>query len=186
MSANDPDDYVQREIDWIGAPFASSGRFGVCLGAQMLARQFGARVDSHRQGSVEVGYYPIRPTRAGLKVCRTGPTVSTSGTRKALTFPRGCELLVEGDDFPKQAIRHGNAFGVQFHPDVTYAMMYRWMTRASTSSIRRAHIRAQHFAHRAVYDVAEGIWLKHFLEDWLAGAGGWWRKRRRSAAGRVR
>ena len=28
--------------------------------------------------------------------------------------------------------------------------------------------RAEHFAQRAVYDYAEGIWLKNFLAHWLA------------------
>jgi hypothetical protein len=28
--------------------------------------------------------------------------------------------------------------------------------------------RAEHFAHRAVYDYAEGVWLQSFLAHWLA------------------
>src|SRR4051795_5764048 len=48
MSANDSDDYVKREIDWIGVPLREQRPFfGVCLGAQMMARHFGARVYSH-------------------------------------------------------------------------------------------------------------------------------------------
>ncbi|MGY3598480.1 aromatic ring-cleaving dioxygenase [Bradyrhizobium sp. USDA 4341] len=39
MSANDPDDYVRREIDWISVPLREQRPFlGICLGAQMLAR----------------------------------------------------------------------------------------------------------------------------------------------------
>jgi len=42
MSANDDDDYVRREIDWIGVPLAEDKPFlGICLGAQMLARHLG-------------------------------------------------------------------------------------------------------------------------------------------------
>src|SRR5262245_5760591 len=38
MSANDPDDYVRREIDWIEIPLREQRPFlGICLGAQMLA-----------------------------------------------------------------------------------------------------------------------------------------------------
>ena len=48
MSANDPDDYVRREIDWIEVPLREQRPFlGICLGAQMLARQLGARVAPH-------------------------------------------------------------------------------------------------------------------------------------------
>src|SRR3954468_9465499 len=43
MSANDPDDYVRREIDWIAVPLREQRPFmGICLGAQMLAMQLGA------------------------------------------------------------------------------------------------------------------------------------------------
>src|ERR1044072_5898173 len=65
MSANDPDDFVRREIDWIEVPRLEQRQFlGICLGAQMLARQPGAPVAPHHEGRVEVGYYPIRPTEA--------------------------------------------------------------------------------------------------------------------------
>src|SRR5579871_3799851 len=44
MSANDPDEYVRREIDWISVPLREQRPFmGICLGAQMLAKQLGAR-----------------------------------------------------------------------------------------------------------------------------------------------
>src|SRR5215472_7613767 len=39
MSANDCDDYVRREIDWIEIPLREQRPFlGICLGAQMLAK----------------------------------------------------------------------------------------------------------------------------------------------------
>src|SRR6267154_3878847 len=38
MSANDPDEFVRQEIDWIAVPLAEQRPFlGICLGAQMLA-----------------------------------------------------------------------------------------------------------------------------------------------------
>src|SRR6201988_3777335 len=66
MSANDSDDYVRREIDWIEIPLREHRPFlGICLGAQMLAKQLGAQVAPHPEGRVEVGYYPIRPPPGG-------------------------------------------------------------------------------------------------------------------------
>ena len=170
MSANDPDDYVRREIDWIAVPLSEQRPFlGICLGAQMLARQLGARVAPHAGGRVEMGYYPIRPSRAGLKLCANWPDQVYHWHREGFGLPAGCEVLAEGDDFPMQAIRFGNAFGLQFHPDATYAMMCRWTTcGADHLDLPGARPRDQHFAGRACYDVAERAWLKHFLDGWLS------------------
>ena len=41
---------------------------GICLGAQMLAKHLGAKVAPHAQGLTQIGYYPIRPTDAGLSL----------------------------------------------------------------------------------------------------------------------
>src|ERR1700744_5935598 len=73
MSANDGDDYVRREIDWIEIPLREQRPFlGICLGAQMLAKQLGAKVAPHPQGLTQIGYYPIRPTEAGRTLCLEG------------------------------------------------------------------------------------------------------------------
>ena len=170
MSANDPDDYVRREIDWIAVPLLEQRPYlGICLGAQMLAKQLGARVAPHAEGRVEMGYYPIRPTPAGLKVCARWPDQVYHWHREGFELPKGSELLAEGGDFPAQAFRFGNAFGFQFHPDVTYAMMCRWTTcGAERLDMPGAHPRHQHFAGRACYDVVERAWLKHFLDGWLS------------------
>ncbi len=107
MSANDPDDYVRREIDWIAVPLREQRPFlGICLGAQMLARQLGARVAPHPEGRVQIGYYPIRPTAGGAqRSARTGRITSTTGTARDLNFRAGAELLAEGSDFPVQAFQ---------------------------------------------------------------------------------
>src|SRR5262249_13460424 len=48
QSANDKEEFVRREIDWIGVALKEQKPFiGVCLGAQMLAQKLGARVYPH-------------------------------------------------------------------------------------------------------------------------------------------
>src|ERR1700730_17300253 len=74
MSANDEDDFIRREIDWLAAPLRENQPFrGICLGAQMLAHHLGSRVYKHPDGHAEVGYYPIQPTDVGRSVCDPWP-----------------------------------------------------------------------------------------------------------------
>src|SRR5947208_2077151 len=47
MCANDDDEWLRREIDWLELPLREGKPFlGLCLGAQLMARQLGARVYS--------------------------------------------------------------------------------------------------------------------------------------------
>ena len=74
MSANDDDEFIRREIDWSTVSLKEDKPFlGICLGAQMFARALGARVFPHPEGQAEVGYYPIRPTSAGLALVSDWP-----------------------------------------------------------------------------------------------------------------
>jgi GMP synthase (glutamine-hydrolysing) len=169
MSANDDTDFIRRETDWITVPLRENKPYlGICLGAQMLARQLGGKVFRHPQGHAEIGYYPIRPTPAGRAVVATWPECVYQWHREGFDVPPGAELLAEGDTFEVQAIRSGRAFALQFHPDVTHAMMYRWIARGDDRmELPGARPRQTHFDDRAVYDYSARAWLGVFLERWL-------------------
>jgi GMP synthase (glutamine-hydrolysing) len=170
QSANDQDDFIKREIDWIGVPLKENRPFlGICLGAQMMARHLGAKVDFHHAGQVEVGYYPIRPTAEGLTVCQMWPDHVYQWHREGFELPVGATLLAEGDTFPAQAVRQGDhAYGIQFHPEVTHAMMCRWTIRgAHRMELPGAKQRVAHFEDRWVHDYGMQSWLSHFLDRWL-------------------
>ena len=170
MSANDPDDFIRTEIEWIKVPLREQKPFlGICLGAQMLARQLGAAVAFHPDGMAEVGYYPIRVTPAALGVIQTWPSVVYQWHREGFELPAGAELLAEGDLFKVQAFRYGPAaYGIQFHAEVTHATICRWTTRGhERMSLPGAKPRDAHFADRAVHDPAGRAWLAAFLDHWL-------------------
>jgi len=169
MSANDEDEFIRREIEWIGVPLNARKPFlGICLGAQMCAKHLGGRVFRHPEGRAEIGYYPIRPTEAGRAVVNAWPECVYQWHREGFDLPPGAELLAEGDMFEVQAIRHGRAFALQFHPDVTHAMMHKWTTRgAERMQLPGAKPRHTHFADRAVYDHTARAWLNVFLERWI-------------------
>jgi len=169
QSANDPDDFIKREIDWIGVPLRENTPYlGICLGAQMMARQLGARVAPHAEGHAEVGYYPIRPTVAGRALCADWPDRVYQWHREGFDLPQGSELLAEGDAFSVQAFRYGSGYALQFHPEVTHAMMYRWLVRgAQRMELPGAKQRHEHVSDRFVYDFAARNWLAAFLDRWL-------------------
>ncbi|MBI3434140.1 MAG: glutamine amidotransferase [Proteobacteria bacterium] len=170
QSANDGDEFIRREIDWLCVPLKEQKPFlGICLGAQMLARHLGSRVFAHPQGMAEVGYYPLHPTAAGRAVCRHWPDHIYQWHREGFDLPTGAEMLAQGDIFEIQAFRAGPAaFGIQFHAEVTHAMMCRWTTRGHARlELPGAKPRATHFRDRPVYDLAIRTWLTEFLEHWL-------------------
>lgn len=168
MSANDDSEFIKREIDWIKVPLTEGKPFlGICLGAQMLAKHLGSRVGPHPDGKVEVGYYPLCPTRAALRIFPGWPDHVYQWHREGFELPAGSELLAEGEVFRIQAFRFGAAFGVQFHPEVTHAMMCRWTTRGhDRMAAPNAKARHEHFADRVVYDPAIRAWLATFLDQW--------------------
>ena len=173
QSANDREDFIRREIDWIAAPLREKKPFlGVCLGAQMLAQNLGARVYPHPQGHAEVGYYPIRPTAAGRAVCESWPDHVYQWHREGFDLPRAAVLLAESATFPVQAFCYnGAAYALQFHVEVTHAMMCRWTTRGhARMELPGAQPRAAHFEGRLLHDAACRAWLDAFLDRWLAPA----------------
>ncbi len=169
MSANDADDFIRREIDWISVPLKEEKPFlGICLGAQMCARALGGRVFPHPAGHAEIGYYPIRPTPAGLAVVDAWPEQVYQWHREGFDLPDGAELLAEGDMFEVQAFRYGSGYALQFHPDVTHMMMHKWTTVGHNRlEMPGAKPRAAHFSDRAVFDYSAVAWLHQFLGRWI-------------------
>ena len=173
MSANDSDDFIKSEIDWIGVPLKEQAPFlGICLGAQMMARYLGQKVYAHPEGRVEVGYYPITPTAEAERMFGAGvfPRRVYQWHREGFDLPRGATLLARGLDFEVQACHIAErAFALQFHPEVTYAMMCKWtvtgfdrMSLPGAWPTRRHHLEGW-FEHDA--DVAR--WTDAFLHRWI-------------------
>jgi GMP synthase (glutamine-hydrolysing) len=170
MSANDNEDYIRRETDWMKVPLAEEAPLlGLCLGAQLLARHLGAAVRPDPEGRVEIGYYDIAPTEAGQRIM-AWPDKVHQFHREGFDLPVGAALLATGEVFPNQAFAYGaSAFAIQFHIELTMAMVGRWTGRiGERAKLPGAQNTAEHLAGRALHDWKTANFLDAFLDHWLA------------------
>ena len=166
MSANDTDEFVRRETDWLSVPLVENRPLlGICLGAQMLCNHLGGTVDAHHEGLVEIGWYPIKPTEEGKALMRW-PEMVYQFHREGFTLPSGATLLATSDTYPNQAFRYGeNAWGIQFHAELTRLMMQRWVVRgAHRFVLPGAQPGRDHLGGRLIWDVHLRQWLVEFLD----------------------
>ncbi|QRM53458.1 glutamine amidotransferase [Sinorhizobium sp. BG8] len=165
MSANDNYDYVRREIDWLSVPLTENRPFlGICLGAQMLVRHLGGKVGPDANGMTEIGWYPLKATDAGHELM-VWPSMVYQFHREGFELPRDATLLATGHHYENQAFRYGeSAWGIQFHGELTLAMMHRWVVRgAERFELPGAQIGKAHLDGRMLYDAALRVWMKAFL-----------------------
>jgi GMP synthase (glutamine-hydrolysing) len=166
MSANDPEDYIKTEINWLDVPLKEDKPFlGICLGAQMLVRHLGGKVEADREERTEIGWYPIHPTEHG-RLLMHWPKMVYHFHREGFSLPRGAKLLATGDVYPNQAFRYGeNAWAVQFHAELTRAMMHRWVVHgAHRFVLPNAQQGREHLEGRMIFDAPLRAWLSDFLD----------------------
>jgi GMP synthase (glutamine-hydrolysing) len=172
MSANDDHlPFIRAELEWISMALDSGKPFlGICLGAQMLARVLGGTVGPHPDGFHEIGYFPITPTPAG-EPWFGAERLYYQWHGEGFDLPAGCDLLATSEMYPNQAFAYnGNALAVQFHPEVTAAMMERWSGHAVHRLVMPgAQCREVQFRRRGLSEPHVDRWIPSFLSAWLAG-----------------
>lgn len=164
MSANDDEDFIKYEKDWIQIPLKENIPFvGICLGAQLLACSLGGSIKI--KDHVEIGYYPIVPTEYGEKLLKWPPFVH-QWHREWMQPPKNSKILAFGNDGEPQAFRYAdNAFGIQFHSELTLAMLNRWLVKAEHRLILDgAQDRKNHFEGRFMHDHHVKTWLNDFFD----------------------
>ncbi|MER8963367.1 glutamine amidotransferase [Mesorhizobium sp. M0701] len=165
MSANDGDEFVRRETDWLKIPLNENRPLlGICLGAQMLVKHLGGRVEGHGEFLVEIGWYPLKATEAGSRLMHW-PEMVYQFHREGFSLPKDATLLATAETYPNQAFRYGdNAWGIQFHGELTRAMMQRWVVRgAHRFELPGAQPGRDHLGGRLIWDMHLKRWLGEFL-----------------------
>ena len=161
--------FLREEMDWIdGALKEEVPMLGICLGAQLMAHQLGAKVDFHPDGHCEFGYYEIHPTESA-EGFMTSPMRVTQAHFQHFDLPSDTTLLATGDKFPNQAFRHGsNAYGIQFHPEVSVEIFNRWQDAEWSDEFYQttgSQTREEQDEHKHQAGPVQAQWFRDFLEN---------------------
>ena len=142
QSANDSDDYILAELDWLREKIAAGlPMLGICLGAQMMARAAGGAISPSPLR--ELGWYPVFPTSNA----REDPLFSVLPEQglhvfqwhgETFSLPETATLLATHPEVPAQAFRLGRSqYGLQFHVEVDKAIIEQWIEAGESE---RSHL----------------------------------------------
>jgi GMP synthase (glutamine-hydrolysing) len=167
QSANDPNPGLIAEMKLIEHALAKRVPvLGICLGAQLLAKSLGARV--YKNPVREIGWAPVYftgaakddPVFGGLE----SPTTFCHWHGETFDMPSGAELLAYSDACRNQAFRYGsNAYGIQFHPEITPQMIIEWSAQpANCGDVAMLESAIDPYA----FDTSK--LSRHVLDGWLS------------------
>ncbi|MCE5310991.1 MAG: gamma-glutamyl-gamma-aminobutyrate hydrolase family protein [Acidobacteriales bacterium] len=144
MSVNDDLPYLRKEVTIIRE---AEGRglpiLGVCLGAQLIAKAFGASV--YRNEVKEIGWYPVYWTAEAaedsLLAGLPSPATVFHWHGETFDLPSDAIPLAYSDSCRNQAFRYGDCiYGLQFHLEVTPAMIGGWLEEdANAADLREVN-----------------------------------------------
>ena len=146
MSVNEEDlyPYIKKEFELTRKCIAAGKKvFGVCLGAQIMAKAMGARV--YVGPEKEIGWYDIELTDDGMqdplmKKLALNPRASEIQRRfkvfhwhgETFDIPEGAVKIARSALYPNQAFSLGKgAYAFQFHIEVKKEMIYQWLEHES-------------------------------------------------------
>jgi GMP synthase (glutamine-hydrolysing) len=142
MSVNETDVYpfLKKEEELL-KEFIRKGKkvFGICLGAQMMAKALGAKV--YAGSEKEIGWYDIELQGDGvrdplIKSLALHPRARDFWKKfkvfhwhgETFDLPEGAERIARSVLYPNQAFRYGrNAYAFQFHIEVRKETIYEWL-----------------------------------------------------------
>lgn len=130
MSVNDDLPWLHHEIRLIQeAMELDTPVLGHCLGAQLLAKAMGAHISANQPAACEIGWHPVHPTHTQASQEWFGDTLGVEFMHwhsENFSIPERAVRLLSNEHCHNQAFASGKHLGMQFHLEMTEAMVQQW------------------------------------------------------------
>ncbi|MDC0605602.1 type 1 glutamine amidotransferase [Nitrosopumilus sp.] len=129
-SANDNLPYLIEEQKLIkNSVNADIPVLGICLGSQLIAKTFGAKV--YKGPTKEIGFYHdlMISNNSKLFVGFKNPFSVFHWHGDTFDLPTGATRLALSKNYPNQAFQYKSAIGLQFHLEVNTQMVNLWLDK---------------------------------------------------------
>lgn len=122
MSVNDDLDFIKKEEKWVKELLQRDiPLFGVCLGAQMIAKAMGGKI--YKGKEKEVGWFPVYLDEniedGSILDIFMDEEIVFHWHGEIFDTPKNCTRLFFNDISPCQGFYRGRAAGFQFHMETT-------------------------------------------------------------------
>lgn len=133
-SANDDLSYLKQEMNLIRDSVKKEiPVLGICLGSQLIAKAFGARV--YKGPRKEIGFYEDvefdNTAQSNLFNGINSPSLVFHWHGDTFDLPENAIRLAHSKDYQNQAIKIGSAVGIQFHLEVDESTIKLWLEKSS-------------------------------------------------------
>jgi GMP synthase (glutamine-hydrolysing) len=132
-SANDDLPYLKKELELIRQSVEKNiPVLGICLGSQLIAKAFGARV--YKGPKKEIGFYNDiefdNSEKSKLFSGIKSPAIVFHWHGDTFDLPENAIRLAHSKDYQNQVIKIGSAIGVQFHLEVDEPTVKLWIEKS--------------------------------------------------------
>ncbi len=145
-SANDELPYLKEELKLIRESIEKSiPVLGICLGSQLIAKAFGARV--FPSSKKEIGFYNDiefdNLSRTNLFFGIQSPATVFHWHGDTFDLPVNATRLAHSKNYKNQAFKLGTAIGIQFHLEVDEDTIRLWLEKSKDELDKTPYIKPE-------------------------------------------